>query len=76
MPIERWESELSKVLNAEQMDARWFSHLLAENGYSGAEVRTVTGWRRLLITFTWQHLSADDLEAWSTLDDLFRNRAA
>lgn len=40
------------------------------------EVRTLTGWRRLLITFTWQHLSADDREAWSTLDDLFRSRAA
>ena len=40
------------------------------------EVRTVTGWRRLLITFAWQHLAPDDLEAWSTLDDLFRHRAA
>ena len=40
------------------------------------EVRNLRGWNRLLITFAWSHLSPDQLEAWSTLDDLFERRTA
>lgn len=40
------------------------------------ELRTVHGWNRLVVRFAWTHLSADALEAWSTLDDLFERRAA
>lgn len=40
------------------------------------EVRTVKGWNRLLISFTWEHLSTPALEAWASLDDLFERKAA
>lgn len=40
------------------------------------ELRTLKGWNQLLITFAWTHLSADHLEAWSTLEDLFERRSA
>ena len=40
------------------------------------EARSVRGWNRILITFSWSHLSADLLEAWATLDDLFERRIA
>lgn len=40
------------------------------------EVRTVTGWNRLLVSFTWKHLSVDALEGWATLDDLFERKVA
>lgn len=40
------------------------------------EVRTLKGWRRLLINFSWKHLLADALEGWAALDDLFDRRVA
>ena len=45
-------------------------------GMTPTEVRTVTGWNRLLITFAWSHLTADALEGWAALDDLFARRIA
>ena len=40
------------------------------------ELRTVHGWRRLVVRFAWVHLSAEALEAWATLTDLFERQAA
>jgi len=40
------------------------------------EARTVRGWNRLLVTFAWRHLSADALDAWVSLEDLFERKAA
>lgn len=40
------------------------------------EVRSAPGRNRLLLTFAWRHLSADALEGWASLDDLFDRRAA
>lgn len=40
------------------------------------EVRTVRGWNRLLISFTWQHLGASALEGWASLDELFERKVA
>ena len=40
------------------------------------ELRSLRGWNRLLITFSWSHLTTEHLEAWSTLDDLFERRTA
>jgi AraC-like DNA-binding protein len=40
------------------------------------EVRTVRGWRRLVISFAWTHLGAESRRAWEALDDLFVRRAA
>jgi AraC-like DNA-binding protein len=50
--------------------------MLAVTGLTPTEARTLRGWNRLLITFAWQHLSADDLERWATLDELFERRVA
>jgi len=40
------------------------------------EVRTVRGWNTLLISFAWQHLTPEDLDAWAGLDGLFERRVA
>lgn len=40
------------------------------------EARSRRGWNRIVIDFTWSHLSVDHLRAWSTLDDLFERRIA
>jgi AraC-like DNA-binding protein len=40
------------------------------------EARTLRGWNRLLLCFTWEYLRADALSGWRELDDLFRRRAA
>ncbi len=40
------------------------------------EARTLLGWNRLLLCFTWEYLRADALSAWRDLDDLFVRRAA
>lgn len=40
------------------------------------EVRTVHGWNRLLISFAWQHLTPQAVEAWAGLDELFERRVA
>ena len=40
------------------------------------EVRTVRGWNTLLISFAWQHLTSDALDAWASLDGLFERRVA
>jgi AraC-like DNA-binding protein len=40
------------------------------------DVRTLKGWNRLLISFAWEHLSTQALEAWSSLEELFERRAA
>lgn len=45
-------------------------------GMTPTEARSLRGWNRILITFAWSHLSADALEAWTTLDDLFERRIA
>jgi AraC-like DNA-binding protein len=48
----------------------------ALTGLTPTEVRTVRGWNRLLISFAWLHLTRDALEAWTSLEDLFEQRAA
>jgi AraC-like DNA-binding protein len=40
------------------------------------EVRTVRGWNKLLISFAWQHLTPEALDAWAGLDGLFERRVA
>lgn len=45
-------------------------------GVTPTEVRSMAGWNRLLITFAWANLSAEELEGWASLDDLFRRRIA
>lgn len=40
------------------------------------EVRTVRGWNRLLVRFSWLFLRPESLEAWGRLDDLFVRTAA
>jgi AraC-like DNA-binding protein len=45
-------------------------------GMTPTEARTLKGWNRLLISFAWMHLSVDALEAWASLDALFKRRAA
>jgi AraC-like DNA-binding protein len=40
------------------------------------DVRTVRGWNSLLISFAWQHLTPDALDAWAGLDGLFERRVA
>lgn len=50
--------------------------MAAVSGMTPTEVRTVHGWNRLLISFAWQHLTPDALEAWSGLDELFERRVA
>lgn len=40
------------------------------------EARTFRGWTRLLITFAWNYLGPDFLEAWNDLEDLFVRRVA
>jgi AraC-like DNA-binding protein len=40
------------------------------------ELRTVGGWRRLVVQFAWIHLTPEALEAWATLTDLFEQRVA
>jgi AraC-like DNA-binding protein len=40
------------------------------------DVRTVHGWNNLLISFAWQHLNPDALDAWAGLDGLFERRVA
>jgi len=40
------------------------------------DVRTVRGWNTLLISFAWQHLTPDALDAWAGLDGLFERRVA
>ena len=50
--------------------------LWSVTGMTPTEVRTVVGWRKLLIAHGWEYLGPDELEAWSQLDDLFGRRAA
>jgi AraC-like DNA-binding protein len=45
-------------------------------GMTPTEVRTVVGWRRLVITHAWEYLSHEELEAWALMDDLFGRHAA
>jgi AraC-like DNA-binding protein len=40
------------------------------------ELRTVHGWKRLVVRFAWTHLTEDAMCAWSTMDALFTRRAA
>lgn len=40
------------------------------------ELRTVHGWKRLVVRFAWIHLTEDALEGWSTLDALFARQVA
>lgn len=40
------------------------------------ETRTLHGWNRLVISFAWNFLGAEHLEAWRDLEDLFQQRAA
>ncbi len=40
------------------------------------EVRTLHGWNKLLLTFAWNHLTPEALDAWADLDQLFQRRAA
>lgn len=40
------------------------------------ELRTVHGWRRLVVRFAWTHLTPEALQAWSTMTDLFGRRVA
>jgi AraC-like DNA-binding protein len=40
------------------------------------DVRTVHGWNALLISFAWQHLTPEALDAWASLDGLFERRVA
>ena len=40
------------------------------------DVRTVRGWNTLLISFAWQHLTSDALDAWASLGGLFERRVA
>lgn len=40
------------------------------------DVRTVRGWNTLLISFAWQHLTPDALDAWAGMDGLFERRVA
>jgi AraC-like DNA-binding protein len=40
------------------------------------DVRSVHGWNALLISFAWQHLTPDALDAWAGLDGLFERRVA
>jgi AraC-like DNA-binding protein len=44
-------------------------------GFTPTEVRSVRGWNRLLISFAWEHLRPEALEAWGDLEDLFLTRA-
>ena len=48
----------------------------AVSGMTPTEVRTVTGWNRLLISFAWAHLTPEALEAWAGMDELFERRVA
>lgn len=50
--------------------------LWSVTGMTPTEVRTVHGWRRLVLTHAWEHLAPDALEGWAQLDDLFGHRAA
>ncbi len=45
-------------------------------GLTPTEVRTVRGWDRLLITFSWTYLTGPSLDAWAGLGELFQRRAA
>jgi AraC-like DNA-binding protein len=45
-------------------------------GFTPTEVRTVRGWDRLLIAFSWTYLTGPSLDAWKGLDELFQRRAA
>jgi AraC-like DNA-binding protein len=45
-------------------------------GMTPTEARSVVGWRRLVVSFAWSHLSVEALDGWATLDDLFSQRAA
>lgn len=40
------------------------------------QVRTLHGWNRLLIRFTWTHLGAEAVEAWHEMGEVFLTRAA
>lgn len=40
------------------------------------ELRTLRGWRRLVVQFAWIHLTPEALSGWATLSDLFDRRAA
>jgi AraC-like DNA-binding protein len=40
------------------------------------EARTLHGWNRLLISFSWTHLDSEALAAWQEMDDLFARRVA
>lgn len=43
-------------------------------GMTPTEARTLRGWNRLFINFSWQHLSCEDLEGGAALDDLLECR--
>jgi AraC-like DNA-binding protein len=45
-------------------------------GTTPTELRTVHGWNRLVIRFAWEHLGEATLDAWATLDGLFKRRVA
>lgn len=40
------------------------------------ELRTVHGWKRLVVRFAWTHLTPEALGGWTTLSDLFEDRVA
>jgi len=45
-------------------------------GLTPTEVRTVRGWNRLLIGFSWTYLTQGQLEGWDGLDELFGREVA
>jgi AraC-like DNA-binding protein len=46
------------------------------SGATATELRTVHGWRRLVVRFAWTHLTTEALEGWATLDELFERGVA
>jgi AraC-like DNA-binding protein len=45
-------------------------------GLTPSEVRTLRGWNRLLIGFAWRHLTAEAIQGWTDLEELFLRRVA
>lgn len=45
-------------------------------GLAPTEVRTLRGWNRLLISFSWTYLTRAQLDGWHELDELFSREAA
>ncbi len=50
--------------------------LSSVSGLTPSEVRTLSGRNGLLIDFAFQHLSTDALDAWASLDNVFKRRVA